>query len=78
MDDLPKTDKIYTDLKFFEANFKGVMPLDIVISTKKPRGISGMKSLRVFEKVDSLAQFIKAQPNMSRPLSIAEALKFAK
>lgn len=78
VDDLPKTDKIYTDLKFFEANFKGVMPLDIVISTSKPRGISGMKSLRVFEKVDSLAQFIKAQPNMSRPLSIAEALKFAK
>jgi len=78
VDDLPKTDKIYTDLKFFETNFKGVMPLDIVISTPKPRGISGMKSLRVFEKVDSLALFIKAQPNMSRPLSIAEALKFAK
>ena len=70
VDDLPKTDKIYTDLKFFEKNFKGVMPLDIVITTHKPRGISGMKALRVFEKVDSLAQFIKVQPGMSRPFSI--------
>jgi len=78
VDDLPKTDKIYTDLKFFEKNFKGVMPLDIVITTHKPRGISGMKALRVFEKVDSLAQFIKVQPGMSRPLGITEALKFAK
>ncbi len=78
VDDLPKTDKIYTDLKFFEKNFKGVMPLEIVITTSKPRGISGMKALRVFEKIDSLAQFIKSLPNMSKPLGIAEALKFAK
>ncbi|MCP6769880.1 hypothetical protein NL529_34040, partial [Klebsiella pneumoniae] len=39
VDDLPKTDKIYTDLKFFEKNFKGVMPLEIVLDTKKPKGI---------------------------------------
>jgi len=35
VDDLPKTDKIYTDLKFFEKNFKGVMPLEIIIDTKQ-------------------------------------------
>jgi hypothetical protein len=29
VDDLPKSDKIYTDLKFFEQHFKGVMPLEI-------------------------------------------------
>lgn len=78
VDDLPKTDKIYTDLKFFEHNFKGVMPLEIVVDTKKRRGISGMRSLAVFEKVDSLSQYISAQPEMNRPLSIAEGLKFAK
>lgn len=78
VDDLPKTDKIYTDLKFFEHNFKGVMPLEIVVDTKKRRGISGNRSLTVFEKVDSLAQYIAAQNEMNRPLSIAEGLKFAK
>jgi uncharacterized protein len=78
VDDLPKTDKIYTDLKFFERNFKGVMPLEIVVDTKKRNGLSGMRALAVFEKVDSLSQFIAGQKEMSRPLSIAEGLKFAK
>ena len=78
VDDLPKTDKIYTDLKFFEKNFKGVMPLEIVVDTKKRNGLSGMRALTVFEKVDSLSQYIVSQKAMSRPLSIAEGLKFAK
>ena len=78
VDDLPKDDKIYTDLKFFEHNFKGVMPLEIVVDTKKRNGLSGMRALTVFGKVDSLAQYITAQKEMNRPLSIAEGLKFAK
>ena len=78
VDDLPKQDKIYTDLKYFETNFKGVMPLEIMVDTKKRRGLSGLKALRVFEKIDSLAQFIGAQKEMTKPLSIAEGLKFAR
>lgn len=78
VDDLPKDDIIYKDLKFFEKNFRGVMPLEIVIDTKKKRGLSGMRALAVYEKVDSLASFIAAQPEMNRPLTVAEGLKFAK
>jgi uncharacterized protein len=78
VDDLPKTDKIYTDLKFFEKNFKGVMPLEIVIDTKRRNGLAGSRALTVFEKADSLAQYIAAQKEMSQPLSVAEGLKFAR
>lgn len=78
VDDLPQTDKIYTDLKFFEKNFKGVMPLEIVVDTKKRYGLAGARGLPVFEKVDSLSQYISAQKEMTRPLSIAEGLKFVK
>jgi len=78
VDDLPKKDKLYTDLKFFERNFKGVMPLEIVIDTKKKNGLSGTRGLTAFAKADSLAKFIASMPNMNRPLSIAEGLKFAK
>ncbi len=78
VDDLPKNDVIYKDLKFFEKNFRGVMPLEIVVDTKKKRGLSGMRALAVYEKVDSLAAFIASQPQMNRPLTIAEGLKFAK
>ncbi|HMI77649.1 MAG TPA: MMPL family transporter [Ferruginibacter sp.] len=78
VDDMPKTDKIYTDLKFFERNFKGIMPLEIIVDTKKRYGLAGLRALAVFEKVDSLAQYITAQEEMNRPLSVAEGLKFAK
>jgi hypothetical protein len=78
VDDLPKTDKIYTDLKFFENNFKGVMPLEIVIDTKKRNGLVGSRILPVLVKMDSLSAYIKKQPEMSRPLSIAEGIKFVK
>jgi predicted RND superfamily exporter protein len=78
VDDLPKTDKIYTDLKFFEKNFKGVMPLEIVIDTKKRFGLAGARALPVLIRMDSLSSYIKAQKEMSRPLSIAEGIKFVK
>ena len=76
VDDLPKTDKLYTDLKFFETNFKGVMPLEILIDTKKKYGVT--KNLNNLERIDSLSQFLGTMKDIARPLSIAEGLKFAK
>jgi predicted RND superfamily exporter protein len=76
VDDLPKEDKIYTDLKFFEQNFKGVMPLEIVVDTKKKMGVT--RNLKNLVKIDSLTQYLAAKPYMGRPLTITEGLKFAK
>ncbi|WP_207512160.1 efflux RND transporter permease subunit [Longitalea luteola] len=77
VDDLPKTDKIYKDLKYFEANFRGVMPLEIVVDTKQKQGLR-RNPVQTFARIDSLSQFIAAQPEMARPLSIVEGLKFAR
>ncbi len=77
VDDLPKTDKIYTDLKFFEHHFKGIMPLEIIVDTKRKNGLRS-NPLQHFERIDSLSQYITIQPEMARPLSIVEGLKFAK
>jgi len=76
VDDLPKTDKIYTDLKFFEKHFKGIMPLEIIVDTKKAKGIK-RKKLDIFNSMDSLSAYISKQPEMNRPLTMAEGLKFA-
>jgi len=78
VDDLPKTDKIYKDLKFFEHNFNGVMPLEIVIDTKKRYGLAGARVLPVLVKMDSLSSYIKKQKVMSKPLSIVQGIKFVK
>ncbi len=77
VDDLPKTDKIFTDLKFFEKNFEGVMPLEILIDTKRKNGLR-IRPLETFGKIDSLSSFIAARPDMARPLSIVEGMKFAR
>ena len=75
VDDLPKTDKIYTDLKFFETNFKGVMPLEIVLDTKKPKGI-----LKPTVDINKIAffqdSFLAKQKNIAKPLSVIDGIKF--
>ncbi len=76
VDDLPKDDKIYTDLRFFDTNFKGIMPLEIVVDTKKKYGVS--RNLQNLEKIDSFSRFLAAMPDIARPLSIVEGLKFAR
>jgi len=76
-DDLPKTDVIYEDLKFFENNFKGVMPLEIVVDTKRKNGLRS-NMMQTFQKIDSLSNFIASTPDMARPLSIVEGLKFVR
>ena len=78
VDDLPKKDKIYTDLKFFEKHFKGIMPLEILVDTKKKNGIAGSRALSVYEKVAAYSTYINSFPEMARPLSLAEGLKFAR
>jgi predicted RND superfamily exporter protein len=77
VDDLPKTDRMYKDLKFFEANFRGVMPLEIVIDTKRKNGLR-INPLQTFDKIDQLSKYIEAKPNLAKPLSIVEGLKFVR
>ncbi len=74
VDDLPQQDKIYTDLKWFEKNFKGVMPLEIIVDTKKNRGALKLEAL---QNVEALSNYIATRDETARPLSIIEALKFA-
>lgn len=76
VDDLPKKDKIYTDLKWFETNFEGVMPLEIMVDTKKKNGL--LRSTAAINKIDELSTYISDKSEAARPLSFVEGLKFAK
>ena len=74
VDDLPKSDKVYLDLKFFENNFKGVMPLEIVVDTRKKNGVN---SLDVLGKMDALCSYLQTYQEIGKPLAITEGIKFA-
>lgn len=75
VDDLPKDDIVYKDLKFFEKHFRGVMPLEIVIDTKRK---NGAVSLPVLEKMDKLTNYLKQFPEIGHSLSIVQGVKFAR
>lgn len=76
VDDLPKKDKLYIDLKWFEQNAGGVMPLEIVVDTKKKNGLT--RSTKPLEQIDELHQFLLLQPELGKPLGLVEGIKFAK
>jgi len=75
VDDVPKDNPIYTDLKFFEENFNGLMPLEIMIDTKKP---AGAMQLSTFGKIDELEKRLEKYDELSTPTSILNLLKFSK
>ena len=75
VDDIPESDPIYKDLKFFEANFDGLMPLEIIINTKNPGGV--MKS-GTFGKINQLDDCLEKYPELSSSLSLLNLLKFSK
>lgn len=75
VDDLQKSDPIYQDLEFFEHNFGGVMPFEISVDTKKKNGAMQYSTI---EKINQLQNRINKHPEFSKPLSLAEMLKFAR
>lgn len=74
VDDLKESDPIRQDLAFFEYNFDGLMPLEITLDFHKPNQVFKLSNL---EKLDRLSDNIQEDPDISRPLSIIEAVKFA-
>lgn len=76
VDDLPAKDPVYTHLRFFEHNFRGVLPLEIMVNTGEENGVFSQNAA-VLYKINSLQKLIAKHDEFSRPISIAEAVKFA-
>ncbi|GAB1404268.1 MMPL family transporter [Lentimicrobium sp.] len=75
VDDIPRNHPIYTDMMFFQREFRGILPFEITIDTKKPRGVMRMSTIqKISDLQDTLARF----PEFSRPLSVAELVKASK
>ncbi|HRH37526.1 MAG TPA: MMPL family transporter [Flavobacteriales bacterium] len=75
VDDLPENNPVLTDLRFFESNFRGVMPLEIVVDTKK-RG--GALTDGTLQRIVQLEDSLETYPQFSKAISIADAVKFTK
>ena len=75
VDDISKDHKVVKDLRFFEKEFDGVMPLEIMIKTNKKRGILKSSTLK---KIDKLQKKLESHEYLSRCVSVVDAIKFAK
>lgn len=75
VDDLAYDDPINVDLRYFETNFGGVMPFEITIDTRKPKGVLQLSNLK---KTNELQQYISQFPEFSKPISLTEMVKFAR
>ena len=74
VDDLPKKSSVNADLTFFERHFNGVMPLEFEVNTGKPKGLLKLKNL---EKINQFENYLRAQPELSPPISLVTFLKAA-
>lgn len=76
VDDLPKDHPIYSDLRFFEQHFKGVLPFEILIDAKKENGVFANNASTVY-KIKVLQKLLAEYPEFSKPVSVVEAIKFS-
>lgn len=74
VDDLPQNSPIIRDLKFFETNFEGILPLEVSIDTRKKNGVLNLSTIK---KVDRMEEMISEYPEFSRSVSLNKALKYA-
>ncbi|MCY1634667.1 efflux RND transporter permease subunit [Marinifilum sp. D737] len=74
VDDLPHDNEIYQDLKFFEKNMDGIMPLEVMVETRKKAGVLKTSTLK---RLNKLNDSLRAYPEISGSVSVVEAAKFA-
>ncbi len=75
IEDMPKQAEFYKDIKFFEKEFDGIMPLEIFIDTKRPKGVMKLATLK---RIERLQDYINEVPELSKPLSVTEIVKYSK
>lgn len=75
IEDMPKQTEFYKDIKFFEKEFEGIMPLEILIDTKREKGVMKLATLK---RIDELQEYIEEIPEFSKPLSVVELVKYSK
>lgn len=75
IEDMPKKTEFFEDIRFFEQEFNGIMPLEIMIDTKRKKGV--MKSTTL-KRMNQLEDLIIETPELSRPISIVSLVKYSK
>lgn len=72
VDDLPEESPLKKELEFFERNFSGVMPLEIIIDTGTKKGVQNLNNLRTINRFET---FLDSLEGISQPVSVVSFIK---
>jgi len=75
LEDMPKNADFYKDIEFYEREFGGVMPLEILINTNRVKGVLKRSTLK---KMNAIEELIIEIPELSKPISIVSLVKYTK
>lgn len=75
IEDMPKKTDFYKDIKFFDEEFTGIMPIEIVVDTERKKGVLKPATLK---RINELQNFIDEIPELSKPLSVVNLVKYSK
>lgn len=75
IEDMPRKADFFKDIRFFEQEFEGIMPLEILIDTKKEKGVQKMN---VLKRMDRLQETIDDIPELSKSMSVVNLVKYGK
>ena len=75
LEDMPQDAPFFQDVKFFEKEFDGIMPLEILVDTKRPKGVLKLSTLK---RMDKLEELIADVPELSQPISVVRLVKYSK
>ena len=75
VDDLPEDSPLKKELEFFETNFSGVMPLEVIVDTGKKKGVQRMSNLR---QINEFEMFLDSMDLISQPVSVVSFIKAAR
>lgn len=75
IEDMPKNKQFFKDIKFFEDEFNGIMPLEIMVDTKRKKGVMKLSTLK---RINQLEELIEETPELSKPISVVSLVKYSK
>ncbi|MDG4716018.1 efflux RND transporter permease subunit [Winogradskyella marincola] len=75
IEDMPKDKQFFKDIRFFEEEFNGIMPLEIMVDTKRKKGVMKLATLK---RINELEELIEETPELSKPISVVSLVKYSK
>lgn len=75
IEDMPKKSNFFEDIKFFDNEFNGIVPIEINIDTRRRKGVNNLTTIK---KINRLSEYVSSIPELSSPISIVNLIKYIK